>query len=412
MDQKQQRGIVLAALARITYDDAKGVWEVPSQSQPSKKYEVNLARQTCTCPDHTDAGAKCKHIHAAEMASRRDDGHPNNVFGTDAIQIATKRKTYKQNWPAYNRARRRRCTAFRQLLFDLCKMLPPEEKSPGRPRIPMRDMIFSTVFKVYSTASCRRFSCDLKDALSKGYISRMGHYNSLNFYLRSERLTPVLQVLIQLSALPLRAVETKFAVDSTGFSVSRFVKWMDEKYGCERSGHDWVKVHVMTGVKTNIVTAVEIRGRDANDSPLFRPLLAATKQGFKIEEVSADKQYSSLPNVEAVYEADATPLIPFKIDASGARGGLWERSLLYYQLHREEFLKRYNQRSNVESTFSMIKAKFRDSVRARSDEGMMNEAMAKILAHNIVVLIQSHIELGIEPIFWGESDTTALGRAS
>jgi hypothetical protein len=46
--------------------------------------------------------------------------------------------------------------------------------------------------------------------------------------------------------------------------------------------------HIISGVKTNIITAVEIRGRAANDSPLFRPLVATTRQAFKIEEASAD----------------------------------------------------------------------------------------------------------------------------
>src|SRR5207248_7994970 len=93
-------------------------------------------------------------------------------------------------------------------------------------------------------------------------------------------LTGPLRELVARSALPLRAVETVFAVDSSGFSVSKFVRWMDEKYGVERSGHDWVKAHICTGVKTNVVTAVEIKDRDANDCPLLPPLVRATAENF------------------------------------------------------------------------------------------------------------------------------------
>ena len=50
----------------------------------------------------------------------------------------------------------------------------------------------------------------------------------------------------------------RFAPDSTGFSNSRFVRWFDEKYGTERSGHAWVKARAMTGCLTNIITAVVI----------------------------------------------------------------------------------------------------------------------------------------------------------
>jgi hypothetical protein len=53
-----------------------------------------------------------------------------------------------------------------------------------------------------------------------------------------------------------------------------------------------VKIHIMSGVKTNIVTAVEIRERSANDAPLFRPLVETTRKSFAVKEVSADKAYS------------------------------------------------------------------------------------------------------------------------
>jgi hypothetical protein len=47
----------------------------------------------------------------------------------------------------------------------------------------------------------------------------------------------------------------------------------------------------------------------------------------------------------------------------------------------------------------MVKAKFGDAVRSKSDEGMVNEVLCKVLCHNICVLIQSIHELGIEPSF-------------
>ena len=71
----------------------------------------------------------------------------------------------------------------------------------------------------------------------------------------------------------------------------------------------------------------------------------------------------------------------------------------YFMLRRDEFLTYYHRRSNVESVFSMVKAKFGDSVRSKSDTGMINEVLAKILCHNICVLIQAIHELGINPNF-------------
>jgi hypothetical protein len=48
----------------------------------------------------------------------------------------------------------------------------------------------------------------------------------------------------------------------------------------------------------------------------------------------------------------------------------------------------------------MIKSKFGDLLRAKSEEAQINEALLKVLCHNIVVLIQEVNELGIRPDFF------------
>jgi len=55
----------------------------------------------------------------------------------------------------------------------------------------------------------------------------------------------------------------------------------------------------------------------------------------------------------------------------------------------------YHQRSNVETTFSMIKKKFGGALRSKSRTAQINEALCKVLAHNICVIIQSMNEFGI-----------------
>jgi transposase len=157
----------------------------------------------------------------------------------------------------------------------------------------------------------------------------------------------------------------------------------------------------MCGVKTNIVTAVEILDRDAADCPQFKALVETTAKNFTIKEVPADKAYLSHDNLEMVERLGGTAYVPFKSNSvQGEAGRLWEKMFLYYQFRQEEFLKHYHQRSNAESTFSMIKAKFRDNVRSKTDVAMKNEVLCKFLCHNICVVIQSQCELGIEPVFW------------
>jgi hypothetical protein len=83
-----------------------------------------------------------------------------------------------------------------------------------------------------------------------------------------------------------------------------------------------------------------------------------------------------------------------------------------YQFHRDEFLRHYHKRSNVESTFSMIKAKFRDHVRSKTDVAMVNEVLCKIICHNICCLIQESHELGIDTAFWAETSPAQKAGAN
>lgn len=72
-----------------------------------------------------------------------------------------------------------------------------------------------------------------------------------------------------------------FSVDSSAFSTCRFLRWCDEKYGKMRTEHKWVKVHLMTGVKTNIVTSVEITDGNSHDSPFLPLYCRPRRHAFK-----------------------------------------------------------------------------------------------------------------------------------
>jgi len=50
----------------------------------------------------------------------------------------------------------------------------------------------------------------------------------------------------------------------------------------------------------------------------------------------------------------------------------------------------------------MIKLKFGDGLRSKTRTAQTNEALCKILGHNICCVIQSMYELGLKPKFWKE----------
>jgi hypothetical protein len=287
MDLRELKALELAARAKITFNGS--AWIVPSQSA-NGVYRVTIGSEpSCECDDFQLRKQACKHVIAARLVHARDGGGKGPEIVVDAVP---KKKTYKQNWPVYDLAQRTEKDRFQELLYALCWGIQEPVKNPrGRNPTPMADQVFASAFKVFSTVSLRRFGCDLCDAHEKGYLSSLMNPVTIGRYLEDTALTPILENLIVQSSLPLKAIETVFAPDSTGFSTSRFVRWFDEKYGTERSGHDWVKAHAICGVKTNIVTAVRIEGQNANDCPMFKPLVETTAKHFTITDVPADKGY-------------------------------------------------------------------------------------------------------------------------
>ena len=290
---------------------------------------------------------------------------------------------YKQEWPAYNRAQTNEKSHFLALLHELCTGIEEPIQTNGRPRLPLADIIFSAVFKTYSTMSGRRAVSDLRDAVAKGYLSKMPSYNSIFDYLKMELLTPYLRHLIFESALPLKSIESDFAADSSGFSTGQFMRWFDVKYGEKEDRRMWLKLHLMCGVKTNIVTSVEVTDAYSNDYPQYVRLVTNTaKLGFRMREVSADKAYLGATNMLATLKQGAIPYIPFKVNSMDASGGtakseVWSRMFHFYNLHRAEFLQHYHKRSNVETTFHMIKSKFGQRLRSKSLTAQINEAFVR-----------------------------------
>ena len=399
MEARQQRGLEIAAKSRIRKKD--DTWLVPSQAGGGTGYTV-VPGLRCSCPDHETRQVKCKHLWAVEYVMERETDDNGVVTETEAVRLtAVKRKTYAQDWPAYNAAQTEEKARFGTLLSELCRGVPqPVQKRRGRPSLPLSDMLFACAYKVYTGFSSRRFTSDLRNAEENGLIVSKPHFNSVSNYLADPSLTPLLKHLIAVSSLPLKAVETEFAIDSSGFTTSRFIRWFNKKHGRQVDNREWVKVHLMCGVKTHIVTSVDISGWEAHDTTYFVPLVEETAQNFQMAEITADKAYLSHRNLAVAEAVGAVPFIPFKSNTvPTVEVSAWGRMYHYFMLNRDQFLEHYHKRSNAETVFSMIKGKFGDSVRSKCDTGMVNEALAKVLCHNVCVLIQATHELGIDPNF-------------
>jgi transposase len=310
--------------------------------------------------------------------------------------------TYSQDWPAYNKAQTVEKEQVRSLLQGLCEGIVQPPQTKGRHRLLLSDVVYGSVMKVYTTVSGRRASTDIRDCQERGLIDHAPSYNSIFNYLQREELTPLFKTLIEESASPLKAVESNFAVDATGFGTCTYTRWYDHKYGKVVKQQNWLKAHAMVGVRTNVVTSIEVTEGDVGDCPQLVGLIKTTDKNFDIKEVSADKAYLSHKNLQVIANVGAQPYIQFKSNSQGKGSEQWQKLWHLFWFKRHEFDQHYHLRSNVESSFSAIKRKFGPTVRSKLFTAQVNEVLAKILCYNLSVLVHEIHELGIEPEFWGE----------
>ena len=399
---REERGKLIFQSGKIKKHN--NFWIVGSQSSP-RDYKVtfNGHEPKCECPDCHNRKSKCKHIYAVEFSLKRKIDEKGKITQTKVVKIS-----YGQDWSAYNKAQTNEKLIFMKLLKDLCSNVEQPTYKFGRPTLPFADMLFGSVMKVYTGFSLRRFMSDMKIAKEMGLVDNVPCYSSLSNFINREGIKTILEVLIKTSALPLKEVETAFAVDSSGFSTSRFARWFDYKWGKEKKFKVWLKAHINSGVKTNIITAINIKEGNSSDSKELKSLVEQTAENFNIAEQSGDKAYSSKNNLKVIKENGAIPFIPFKKNVTGnARGSyLWKKMYHYFMYKNEDFMKHYNKRSNVETTFHMIKTKFGDSIRSKKPTAQVNELLIKVLCHNVVCIIHEVCELGIKAEFKLEETET------
>jgi transposase len=130
-----------------------------------------------------------------------------------------------------------------------------------------------------------------------------------------------------------------------------------------------------------------------------------------LDFVGADKAYLSQDNLKLIHDLDAMPFIPFKTNNKrNGHGIIWKKLYHLFWDEASFFMKHYHKRSNVETTFHMIKKKFGDHVRSKTWTAQINEVLCKIIAHNIVVTIQEINERGINMDYCTPSRTEILQK--
>jgi len=310
--------------------------------------------------------------------------------------------TTPTNWSKYNEAQLNEKLLFLEIVNDLLNMFEFKQvKTNGRPVKNTKDILFSMLIKIYNKNSSRRTISDLELLKKLNYIEEVPCFSTLMNYFNNKDFQQVLEKIIELSALPLKEVEIDFASDATGFSSSQFGRWFDHKWGEEKEKRVYRKLHAMIGVRSNIITHAIItkqEGQYSGDTSQFRELVKKTAINFSIKEVSADMAYSSRQNLELISELGGMPFIPFKKNtkSKGLGSSTWKNMHYYFKQKPQEFYEHYHKRSNVETTFAMIKQKFNGNLMTKNYQANVNEILSKCVVHNVCCLIKAYYTLNIE----------------
>ena len=341
-------------------------------------------------------------------------------------------------WKAYNGAQGLEWCDFRSILGGLADLLNIMELSnygcagKGRPRSPLGHAVFACVLKAHEGLIWRELPAHLKDAIDLGYFRavpshnpssqsgialgtgvppvKIPHANTLGDVLRSEWVTPILLELVSVTAGPLREIDTIFAIDGTGLSTRQYERWLHVKTAnrpqdsdesdtsaegdadglYEVRRHQWVKLHILVGVKTNVIVRAAISPGNSHDNIFYPGLVSESAQRFYVKQVCADMAYSSKANCELAEKLGFDAWTPFKSNTRPPSddNSPWDVKLRYSLEYPEEFWKKYHQRSIVESTISAMKRLLREQLRTKAFNTQVNEALCKVIAYNLSVLVR------------------------
>ncbi len=311
-----------------------------------------------------------------------------------------KPKKHTQNWPQYDLAKTNEDRLFKELLRELLFLSIEKDHKPkrGRPSYSVQDKIFCMAIKVYYRSDLRKAQSILKELKRLGYIRNVPCYKSIDNFFNDEKLSKVLDDLILLSSLPLAELEETGAIDATGFSLSRFARWFEHKWGkTEGKERIWRKAHAACGCRTNTILSVEVTEKNVHDNPVLQKVLGNRTSFFDMKYFVADRAYSSKKTLEFIHKLGMVPYIPFKKNITGKQGGslIWGQMFAHFKANNHLFMQRYHRRSNVETCFSMVKGRFGDGLMTRNFAGNVNEIKMKFLCHNICVLITEAFESNI-----------------
>ena len=181
----------------------------------------------------------------------------------------------------------------------------------------------------------------------------------------------------------------RVAVDSSGFSLSEYFQWCEEKWKVENR-NVWLKLHALVDIDTCEILAYILMYNDVGD-PRMLPLLMeqASRGGHKMKILYAGEAYGSDDNWKIISrEYKCKFLTSFKISTSPTNDGCLARGEAareWCSLPYDEWVlvTGYGMRWKVEVVFSDMKRILTEIFRSKTEQGHIMIGYAKVASFNI-----------------------------
>ncbi len=197
---------------------------------------------------------------------------------------------------------------------------------------------------------------------------------------------------IKKTLIPYRGKEVVISLDSSGAKVTNRGEWMRQKWKVRRG---WIKVHISVDDQNKQVVGIEVTDESVSDTKEFENLIKQSVDnvnatGGVVVQANADGAYDSNDNFKVLESHHITPVIkirnnegPTYRSKNPRKGYAREFRESGYRGWRDKY--RYGKRWNTEGTFSAVKRKFGEFVRATKVEHMFNEVKLKNLFYNAIL---------------------------
>jgi len=319
---------------------------------------------------------------------------------------STKNKMYvpqrapKRNYRAIAEARKKEDKLLPRVLYQLISEIPEPPQLLGRPRISYQDMLMACALKIHHGKTCQGVEEVLEDAYDKGFIDNIPSAMTISEYMNKPKFTNMLYALLKSTADFLYDFETdkSFSMDSTGMSQqSKFSSWADYKFKVRKKKF-WYNVHIITGNRTHAVFGAEIKPNyKASDVKDLPELTDKTFENFQMEILCADGLYPSDNNFDYLKKKGIDAYIKFKKNTKPTgRSNAFVEKYYSYMLDPEIYDKKLHNRVQIETSNSMYKRRYGDSVKSKNLASGENEILLILICNNIRIFIYKMFESGYE----------------